>query len=183
MTVGNQRRMVILRRRIPGLTEAALGRFVARAGSEVRLKGEVNVLVSGSGELRLLNRRFRGKDKATDVLSFPPLAELADGLAGDIAISAEIAARNAKQLGHSTADEIRILALHGILHLAGYDHENDRGEMARKEERMRKAMGLPVGLIQREGGGQPMRQVAKRSRHRRPRLRGGVNPGLHTTSS
>ena len=143
--------MVILRKRIPGLSEAALARFVARVGSEMRVKGLVNVLVTGSGELRSLNRRFRGKDAATDVLSFEPLAELADGLAGDIAISAEIAAQNAKRLGHSTAEEIRILALHGILHLAGYDHENDAGEMARKEDRLRKQLGLPVALIQRQG--------------------------------
>ncbi|HTR67424.1 MAG TPA: rRNA maturation RNase YbeY [Terriglobales bacterium] len=141
--------MIILRRRVPGLSERTLGKFVARASSAARLKGAVHVLVSGSRELRSLNRRFRGHDKETDVLSFPPLPELAEGLAGDIAISAEIAARNARHLRHSAADEVRVLALHGILHLAGYDHERDDGEMARKEERLRKVLGLPAGLIQR----------------------------------
>jgi probable rRNA maturation factor len=172
--------MVILRKPVPGVTESALGRFVARACDEVSLKGEVNVLLTGNGELRSLNRRFRGKDKATDVLSFPPLAELADGLAGDIAISAEIAVQNAKRLGHSTAEEVRILALHGILHLAGYDHESDSGEMARKEERLRKALGLPMGLIQRDGNDQPGH---KRFRHRGPQLQSRVKPRPHSISS
>jgi probable rRNA maturation factor len=69
--------------------------------------------------------------------------------AGDVAISAEIAAQNARRLGHSLPEEIKILALHGVLHLAGYDHERDRGEMARKEEHLRKQLGLPVALIER----------------------------------
>jgi probable rRNA maturation factor len=69
--------------------------------------------------------------------------------AGDVAISAEIAARNARLLGHTTAEEIRILTLHGLLHLAGYDHERDDGEMERMEARLRKSFGLPVGLIER----------------------------------
>ena len=76
---------------------------------------------------------------------------LVSGLAGDIAISAEIAAQNARHLGHSAAQEIKILVLHGILHLAGYDHESDRGTMARKEVRLRKSLGLPSGLIERSG--------------------------------
>ena len=63
-------------------------------------------------------------------------------LAGDLAISAEIAARNARRLGHSAADELKILILHGLLHLAGHDHETDGGEMARKEARLRRALGL-----------------------------------------
>ena len=115
----------------------------------VRLQGDVNVLVTGSRELRGLNRRFRAKDTPTDVLSFPATASLRDGLAGDVAISAEIATSNARRLGHSTAEEVKILALHGVLHLAGYDHERDRGEMARKEQRLRKSLGLPEGLIER----------------------------------
>lgn len=121
--------------------------FVGRAGRAAGLRGEVNVLVTSSQELRTLNNSFRGKDKATDVLSFP--AGSGNGLAGDIAISAQIAVQNAKQLGHSAADEIKILALHGVLHLAGYDHEREDGEMERKEARLRKTFGLPVGLIER----------------------------------
>ena len=114
----------------------------------MRLKKMANILVTTSRELQQLNRRFRGKNRSTDVLSFPAVPGIAN-FAGDVAISAEIAARNAAELGHTAAAEIKILALHGILHLAGYDHERDDGEMARKEDRMRKLLGLPVGLIGR----------------------------------
>ena len=99
------------------------------------MRGTVNVLVTNSHELRSLNLRFRGKDKPTDVLSFPePRMNLpkAKQAAGDLAVSAEIARDNAKRLGHSVATEIKILTLHGILHLAGFDHERDNGEMADK---------------------------------------------------
>lgn len=180
--------MVILRKHVPGLSEASLARFIARASGAVRLKGAVHVLVSGSRELRSLNRRFRGKDKATDVLSFPPIAEMAKDLAGDIAISAEIAAQNAKRLGHPTAEEIKILTLHGILHLAGYDHENDSGEMARTEDRLRTSLKLPLGLIHREGAGQLTEKDMNRGRKPpvptgRSRPSGGVKSRYHRTSS
>ena len=111
----------------------------------------VNVLVTGSSELRSLNRRFRDKDQSTDVLSFPPGPCFVNGLAGDIAISADIAKANARQLGHSAAQEIKVLALHGLLHLVGYDHESDQGVMARKERQLRRSLGLPLGLIERSG--------------------------------
>ena len=97
--------------------------------------------------MRRLNSRFRGKSRRTDVLSFPVAS--AKGLAGDIAISLDIAERNARLLGHPVADEIRILILHGILHLAGYDHETDKGEMAKKEIVLRRRLGLPTSLIER----------------------------------
>jgi len=113
------------------------------------LQGEVNVLVTSSQELRQLNRRFRGKNQPTDVLSFPAISGMRDAFTGDVAISADIAAKNARLLGHSTAEEIKILSLHGLLHLAGYDHERDHGEMARKEKRLRRLLGLPQGLIER----------------------------------
>ena len=145
--------MVILRKRVDGLGEATLARFVVRARRELRLTKAVNVLVTNSQEMRELNRRFRGKDRPTDVLSFPASKQIV-GLAGEVAISREIAASNAVQLGHSTATEIKILALHGVLHLAGYDHEKDSGEMARKEQRLRKLLGLPAGLIERNGAKQ-----------------------------
>jgi len=141
--------LVILRKRTAGLSEPALERFVARAKRVVRLRGTVNVLVTTSRELRILNSRFRGLDKATDVLSFPPIFDLVPDFAGDVAISADIAAQNARRLGHSAAVEIKILALHGVLHLAGYDHERDAGEMGRKEAHLRKRLGLPVALIAR----------------------------------
>lgn len=129
------------------MSSAALARFLLRAKTAAGLHGQVNVLITTSHELQELNRRFRGKNEPTDVLSFPAIA--ADGFAGEIAISAEIAAHNARRLGHGAAEEVKILALHGVLHLAGYDHERDRGEMARREERLRKQLGLPSGLIER----------------------------------
>lgn len=126
-----------------------LSQFVARAARAVRLKGSTNVLVTTSRELRELNQRFRGKDHATDVLSFPPTLGIGGSFAGDIAISADLAAQNARRLGHPAAQEIKILVLHAVLHLAGYDHERDHGEMKRKEERLRGSLGLPMGLIAR----------------------------------
>ena len=146
--------MVHLKKRIPGATTARIERFVRRVCVAAKLKGTVNVLITTNVEMRSLNRRFCGKDSATDVLSFPAAqgaaGKLLPGkLAGDLAISAEIAAENAKQLGHAVADEIRILILHGVLHLAGYDHETDRGTMARKEGRLRRELKLPVALIAR----------------------------------
>ena len=116
------------------------------------LRGTVNVLVTNSHELRSLNLRFRGKDKPTDVLSFPePRMNIpkAKQPAGDLAVSAEIARDNAKRLGHSVATEIKILTLHGILHLAGFDHERDNGEMADEERRLRLQLKLEAGLLER----------------------------------
>lgn len=147
---------MILERKLEGVSAAALGRFAARARRAARLRGRVAVLVAGDRELRALNRRFRRKDKPTDVLSFPAAG---DGLAGDIAISAATAGRNARRFGHSLADELKILILHGMLHLAGYDHEHDHGEMARREERLRRTLGLPTSLIAR---------ARRRARRERP---------------
>jgi probable rRNA maturation factor len=144
--------LVILQKNVVGLTESALGRFVLAARRATGLKGSVNVLVTSSAAVRSLNRRFRGKNEATDVLSFStPLSGRAkrSRLAGEIAISADIAMQNALRLGHGAAQEVRILALHGILHLAGFDHERDNGKMARKEARLREKLGLPSGLIER----------------------------------
>jgi probable rRNA maturation factor len=141
--------LVIFQKRVPGLTELALDRFVARARRAARLKGAVNVLLTTSAEMKSLNRRFRGKDKPTDVLSFPAEPDADKKLAGEIAISAEIATQNARSLGHSSAEEIKILVLHGILHLRGYDHECDNGQMARREKQLRARLRLPLGLIQR----------------------------------
>jgi probable rRNA maturation factor len=131
-----------------------LDRFVLRARRAAGLRGAVNVLITSSAAVRSLNRRFRAQDNATDVLSFPSSlpsrkAGKRPALAGDIAISAEIAAQNAAPLKHSTAEEVKILILHGMLHLAGFDHERDNGEMARKELKLRRALGLPAALIER----------------------------------
>jgi probable rRNA maturation factor len=100
----------------------------------------VTCLITTDAELRRLNRLFRGKNYATDVLSFPP---------DEMAISLDRAAEQAKELGHSLDAELRILMLHGLLHLCGLDHENDAGEMRRAETRWRKRLGLPAGLIER----------------------------------
>ena len=141
--------MVIFQKRVTDLTELALDRFVASARRAAGLKGVVNVLLTSSAEMKSLNRRFRGKDKPTDVLSFPAEAGSRKQFVGDIAVSVEIASQNARLLGHSPAEEVKILVLHGILHLRGYDHECDNGQMARREKQLRAKLGLPHGLIER----------------------------------
>ena len=148
--------MIILHKKVAGLSEPSLSRFVLRARQTVGLRGAVNVLVTTSSAMRSLNLQFRGQNKATDVLSFPASSIEAHGkkaLAGEIAISAEIAAQSAARLGHSVALEIKILVLHGILHLAGFDHERDNGEMARKEAKYRRALRLPLSLTERSLAG------------------------------
>ena len=132
-----------------GLSTAALARFVTRARRNAGLRGAVDVMLTGNRDLRALNRRFRGKNQPTDVLSFPAGQTPRNGFAGDIAISVDIAARNARRLGHATAEEIRILCLHGLLHLAGFDHETDQGQMAKKERNLRRRLGLVSGLTER----------------------------------
>jgi probable rRNA maturation factor len=150
--------MILLNRKVVGVSEPALSRFLLRARRAAGVRGTVNLLVTSSAAMRLLNRQFRRLDKPTDVLSFP--AEAAAGgkshrsskrpaLVGEIAISGEIAVENARRLGHPAAVEIKILALHGLLHLAGFDHERDNGEMARKEVQLRQVLKLPATLIER----------------------------------
>lgn len=131
-----------------------LEEFLAQAARAVKLEGSVSVLLTGDEEIRRLNREFRGKDKATDVLSFPAgdSANPRSGrarVAGDLAVSLETAAREAAQRGHALEVELRVLLLHGVLHLAGFDHEMDSGEMALKENLLRKKLGLKQGLIER----------------------------------
>lgn len=104
-------------------------------------------LVTTDAELQRLNRDFRGCDYPTDVLSFP--SGQPAGSLGDIAISAARAAEQAREHGHEIAEEIRILMLHGVLHLMGMDHENDNGRMSRAERRYRRELGLGAGLIER----------------------------------
>jgi probable rRNA maturation factor len=165
------------------LSESALARFVTRAKRAAGLRGSVNLLVTSSSELRRLNRQFRGNNRPTDVLSFPASPNSSHGLAGDIAIAADIATWNSCNLGHTVAEEIKILVLHGLLHLAGYDHERDGGAMARKERRLRKLFGLPTGLIERgEHTAHPLRAAgaagkAEAAHRRRSRTRAGrVSP-------
>ena len=146
---------------LPAGTKQKLGRFLTRACRAVGLEGDVTVLLAGDVRLKELNRAFRGKNKATDVLSFPAAANC-EGTAGDLAISVETAARQAADHGHTLTEELQILLLHGVLHLAGFDHEADRGEMRASEQTLRTKFGLPSGLIERtmpESAG-AVRQVA-----------------------
>lgn len=138
--------MIILRKPVQDVSEAALSRFAGRARRAAGLKGEVAVMITGNREIQILNKTFRKKDKPTDVISFPSGV---DGVAGDIAISADIARANGSELGHGTLVELKILILHGMLHLAGMDHETDSGQMARREQRLRRQLKLPIGLIER----------------------------------
>jgi len=138
--------VVIMEAKIAEVSPKALERFVAVARREANLQGDVNVLLTNDRKMRELNRRFRRKDKTTDVLSFPSL----DG--GDIAISLPLAKQNARTLGHKIGDELKILILHGALHLKGHDHESDNGAMARLEQRLRKKLALPLSLTERAEG-------------------------------
>jgi probable rRNA maturation factor len=129
----------------------SLARFLTQAQAAVKLRGQVTVLLTTDGYLRSLNRRFRGKNQATDVLSFPadPASPVGARIAGDLAISVPTARRQATAQGHTLSTEIRVLILHGLLHLAGYDHEADSGQMARRERLLRARLRLPQGLIER----------------------------------
>lgn len=138
--------LVLFRRAPTGLERPALKAF-ARTLRDTVAKGRgFHCLISDDRELRRLNRQFLGADYPTDVLSFPLHG---DALLGEMAISADRAAAQALEFGHSRFDEIRILMLHGVLHLTGMDHETDRGAMARAEARWRKKLHLPAGLIAR----------------------------------
>jgi probable rRNA maturation factor len=153
-------------RRAPLPQKPTLMRYLREAQAAVGLKGEVSVLLTTDRGIQSLNRRFRKKNKATDVLSFP-VDDVSFGFAGDLAISVETAARQAQEQGHRLSVELRVLMLHGLLHLAGYDHEVDEGEMARKERRLRAKLCLPQGLIERVAevaGGKTRKSAAKRNK-------------------
>jgi probable rRNA maturation factor len=122
---------------------------LALAQAAVRLRGEVTVQLTTDTGIRRLNRQFRGKNKTTDVLSFPAEGIGAEEIAGDLAISVPTALRQAVEQDHSLSTEIKVLMLHGLLHLAGYDHEADTGQMARREGTLRAKLELPQGLIER----------------------------------
>jgi probable rRNA maturation factor len=138
---------VEIRTAVKGLNAGSLERFAGTAQRAVGLRGSVAVVVTSSAEMKRMNGWFRGKNKPTDVLSF--VAQGIRGYAGDISISADIAKENAARLGHRVDEEVKVLVLHGMLHLAGYDHEIDKGEMARKEQQLRTKLGLPATLIER----------------------------------
>lgn len=147
-----------------------LGPWLAGAAPP-RARGDVTVALVTDPTMRRLNARYRGHDAVTDVLSFADPDASSDGAArylGDIAIARGRARRQAADCGHPLRTELRVLALHGLLHLLGYDHEQDRGEMYRVEERLRRRSGLPAGLIARaEDRSNP--PSPKRPRRRAPR--------------
>jgi probable rRNA maturation factor len=138
-------------RRVPAdIRPRALSTFARKLQREVAKGAPFDCLITGDAELQRLNLTYRGKDYPTDVLSFPSAGTgPASVHLGDLAISAARARAHAREFGHTTEDEIRILMLHGVLHLMGMDHESDTGRMARAEKRWRSALGLPNGLIER----------------------------------
>ena len=144
-----------------GLRAPELSRFVKKAQRAIGLRGDVTILLADDTRIQQLNRQFRGKNKSTDVLSFPAM-ENGEGAAGDLAMSVPIAAAQAESLGHTVMQELQILALHGLLHLAGLDHETDAGEMRTREAELRLSLGLPGGLIERTTG-EPRKPAAKRT--------------------
>jgi len=109
---------------------------LAGAAEALRVRGEVSLVLAGDRLLRRLNRDFRGKDRPTDVLSFP--GDGGEAGLGDVVVSVETAERNARALGRTLPQELDVLALHGFLHVLGYDHEADDGTMDRLERRLRK---------------------------------------------
>lgn len=143
-----------------GLPGGGLSRWLARI-APARARGVVSIALVSDRRMRALNRRYRGRDYATDVLSFPAAEPSAPAgrrsvagapvrnCLGDIAIAKGVARRQAQQARHSTRAELRLLALHGLLHLLGYDHELDEGRMRRAEQRLRRKGGLGAGLIER----------------------------------
>jgi len=123
------------RRRIPS---SRLQRVLGDAARALGVAGEMSLVLGGDGAVRRLNARYRGRDRPTDVLSFP--AGGGEAGLGDVLISVPAAERNARRLGRSLGSELEVLALHGFLHLLGYDHETDDGEMDRVEARLRRKL-------------------------------------------
>jgi probable rRNA maturation factor len=143
---------ILNRQRKVAVRSGELEVFARRVRRALRLSGEgFAVCLVSDAEMARMNQRFRGKRGTTDVLSFPVNANgdgrraarsKAAGFLGDIAISPETARRNAKRYGRTLADELRVLVLHGALHLMGYDHETDDGQMERREARLRRQLGI-----------------------------------------
>ncbi len=151
--------MLVNRHPVLRLPLPPLRAFLARAQQQLGRRGDVSVCLTSDSEVRQLNSSFRGVARPTDVLSFPawdphesPLARRRLPRAlylGDIAVSLDTAVRQAAEQGHSLGREVRILLLHGLLHLHGFDHEADDGAMQRLEETLRRRLRLPTGLIAR----------------------------------
>jgi probable rRNA maturation factor len=137
-------------------TPASLAPWLQRVAPASAV-GDMTIALVDDDTMRRLNRRFAGKNRATDVLSFPARSDVAQGSSpglpdpflGDVVIATGVARRQAREAGHRYSDELKVLALHGLLHLLGYDHHTDGGEMARLEVRLRRRGGLGSGLIER----------------------------------
>jgi probable rRNA maturation factor len=157
-TTGARLRVAVTDGRGRPIPSGGLDRWLADVAPR-RARGSMTVVLVSDARIRALNRQFRGKDYATDVLSFPVIADPLEGSRarrpagnrhlGDIVIARGIARRQARAAGHARPEELRILALHGLLHLLGYDHERDNGQMARLEQRLRRKGGLREALTER----------------------------------
>jgi probable rRNA maturation factor len=135
---------LVVRRRVDGFGAPEARAFVRKVLAEAGNPGGAppTVVFTDDEEIRRLNREFRGKDRPTDVLSFPeegPFPEGEESL-GDVVVSVETAARQAKSRRRPVDHEVRILLIHGLLHLLGHDHETDDGEMAAIERRIRRKL-------------------------------------------
>lgn len=153
--------MIANRQKQYAVNTSRLGEYARKVRRALKLGArDFNVCLVDDGEIRRLNSLYRGLDRPTDVLSFSWVAEQEErrsqgadlgaaaefrNFLGDIVISTETAGRNARREGHSTLEEIRLLILHGVLHLLGYDHERDRGEMTRRELVLRRRLGISGG--------------------------------------
>ena len=142
-----QRTALLFRVPTPGVSRRKLNAFVKLLESRVAGGASFGCLITSDREIRRLNREFRKQDYATDVLSFPALER--DGLLGEIAISFDRAREQASEHGHNVSEEIKVLMLHGVLHLLGMDHATDGGRMARAERKWRVSLRLSPGLIER----------------------------------
>jgi probable rRNA maturation factor len=146
--MASERTSILFRAPARGVGRRDLLAFARRLERDVAHGRPFCCLITGDEELRRLNKQFRRRDYATDVLSFPHVPDTPQYL-GELAISLDRARMQAEEFGHGVGDEIRILMLHGVLHLIGLDHERDNGQMARVEALWRRRLGLPAGLIER----------------------------------
>lgn len=141
-----KRSSILFRKTLPKTERDSLRAFAEELAERVVEGKSFVCLISDDKHLKQLNSQFLGADYATDVLSFPSGE---DENLGELAISIERAREQAEAQGHGLADELKILMLHGVLHLKGLDHESDRGQMRRAETKWRKLFGLGAGLIER----------------------------------
>ena len=148
--VQNQLRVIVMDGRGLAVRADRLRRWLVEVAPR-SARGELALVLVSDQKMRSLNLKFRGVDRVTDVLSFPlcgdetSIASRSAGerYLGDVVIATGVAARQARNAGHRLGIELRILALHGLLHLLGYDHERDNGEMTRLEVKLRRLGGIP----------------------------------------